>query len=148
MDSVRRGRTMVTKKWQKSYETGHALINGQHQELVQCVEDMAALMKDGKGEDAYACCLKLRKMMEDHATAKEKVLADAKFPRLDQHLEDHEKARAQLMEIFANCGEVCKKSTSSPCIQELSLNIFDHIIRSDMDYKSYLQTKNLADDTR
>ncbi len=137
---------MVTKKWQKSYETGHALIDGQHRELIDCVDGMAALMKDGHGEEAYAECLKLRGMMERHAAAEEKILQDAKFPRLVQHRKDHEKVRGQVKEIFAHCGEVCKKDTSCPCVQDLSLNMFDHIIRGDLDFKSFLQMKNLASD--
>lgn len=135
---------MAPKKWQKSYETGNALIDGQHREMIDCVEEMAALMKGGHGEQAYAQCLKLRDQIERHAAAEEKILQGAKFPRLDKHRKDHENARAELKEIFDNCGEACKKATSSPCTQELSLNIFDHILRGDLDFKSFLQTKNLA----
>ena len=137
---------MVPKKWRKSYETGNALIDGQHRELIDLVEEMAALMLDGHGEKAHAECLRFRNMMERHAAAEEEILSGAKFPRLDQHRKDHEKACGQSGEIFANCGEVCKKAISSPCIQELSVNLFDHIIRGDLDFKSFLQMKNLAAD--
>ncbi|NQU61873.1 MAG: hemerythrin domain-containing protein [Rhodospirillales bacterium] len=137
---------MKYHQWSKSFETGNAVIDAQHRELIDGVGDMADKMKDGHGADALAACKAFRKLFETHFRDEEEILEEAKFPRVKAHRESHADNLEQLQKVFDGCGEKCLNATSSPCIEELSHLVYEHLLRGDLDFKSHLQTKKLASD--
>jgi len=137
---------MKLHQWKTSFETGNAVIDAQHRELVESLKTISTLIGEGKGKQAFAECLTFRELTRNHFTYESKILHEAEFPRLETHLEDHKTALGKLEEIFSDCGMICKESVPCPCMEDLSFVTVDHIVRNDLDFKSHLQTKNLADD--
>lgn len=137
---------MKYHQWAKSFETGNAVIDAQHREMIDGVGDMAELMKDGHGAEALAACKAFRELSKAHFRSEEEILEKAKFPRMKAHIQTHEDSLEQMQKVFGGCGERCREATSSPCIEELSHLVYEHLLRGDLDFKSYLQTKKLADD--
>ncbi len=135
---------MKLPEWKKSFETGNAVIDAQHRELVDSLNKISALIGEGKGTQAFAECLTFRKLTRNHFDEEEEILRGAEFPRLKSHLVAHKKSLEQFEEIFSGCGNICKESDPCPCREDLSFLTLDHIVRNDLDFKSYLQTRNLA----
>ncbi len=108
------------------------------------VNEMGALIDKGDGGKALDGCHKLRAEVRDHFTDEEDLLRAAEFPRLDNHIASHDTTQQSINQIISNCGEACINSGSSACINELGFILLDHFVRGDLDFKSHLQTKNLA----
>ena len=135
---------MQSFKWMKSFDTGNAVIDGQHRELMECVNELAALMGEGKGKEVHATCQKLRRLLDAHCADEEGILRDAEFPRLDDHLVSHAEITARFSHICTSCLEVCKDNRAGPCVMDMTSALLYHFLHGDMDFKSFLQTKGLA----
>ncbi|NQV84080.1 MAG: hypothetical protein HQ494_09695 [Rhodospirillales bacterium] len=133
-----------TLQWKTSFETGHSAIDEQHRGLVECLANITACMGDKK---AFEQCLAFRDLMKQHFDDEDKILLWADFPRQADHQVSHRESLEKFGAIYSECGEACTKSTDSPCMENLSYLLLDHFLRGDLDFKSYLQTKNLADDS-
>ncbi|MBT3307428.1 MAG: hypothetical protein HN377_13235 [Alphaproteobacteria bacterium] len=129
--------------WKASFETGHSTIDEQHRGLVDSMRNISACMG---GKKALEQCLEFRDLMKQHFNDEDEILDQANFPRRAQHLKDHRESMEKFDAIFSECGEACTKSKDVSCIDDLSYLLFDHFLRGDLDFKSYLQTKNLAGD--
>ena len=136
---------MQPTEWLASFETGSSLIDDQHRELLAYLSKLKDLMESGRGEEAHAECLTFRKMFEAHYADEEELLRQAGFPRMDAHLATHEESRQSLNGVFSSCGAACKNNTSGGCIEELLSILVHHFLKGDMDFKSFLQTRGLAD---
>lgn len=137
---------MKIHQWRKSFETGHAGIDGQHRKMIACLDSIKALIDERKAEEAFEECLKFRKFSDDHNEYEEKVLRDSGFPRQMDHQKSHQETIDKMDEVFSSCGEACKKSAATNCMEDMSMILVEHILRGDLDFKSFLETVNLADD--
>ncbi len=136
---------MKPPEWKPSFETGNAVIDAQHRELVESLNKVSALIDEGQGKAAFATCNEFRELTRKHFEEEVKILREAEFPRLKTHLKEHKKFLGKVEEVFSGCGATCKDGISCPFIEDLSFMTLDHIVRNDLDFKSHLQTKNLAD---
>ena len=98
-----------------------------------------------KSQQAFAGCLTFRKLTRKHFDEEAEILREAEFPRLKSHLREHGIFIGKIEEAFSGCGSICKESDPCPCLENLSFCTLDHIVRNDLDFKSHLQTRNLAD---
>ncbi len=98
-----------------------------------------------KENSCDAQCNEFRELTRKHFDDEVEILRKAGFPRLESHIKTHEKTLEECGKIFSNCGETCKDDNPScPCMEDLSFLTLDHIVRNDLDFKSHLQTRNLA----
>lgn len=133
-------------KWSEAYETGNEVVDHHHRQLMARVNEMEALIDEGDGREALDVCHKFRAQVRDHFADEEDLLRAAEFPRLDNHVVSHDKTQEAINQVTSNCGEACISSGSSDCIKELGIILLDHFVRGDLDFKSHLQTRNLAKD--
>ena len=134
-------------QWRPSFETGHPVIDEQHRSLVDFLLTITLCLGDKNGDEALAQCRKFRELLNQHFTDEEEILTRAGFPRLADHLDSHRDALEKYDTLFSECGEACTKSGNSSCMETLSYLLFDHFLRGDLDFKSFLQSKNLAIET-
>ncbi len=136
---------MKIHQWRTSFETGHAGIDSQHRELFASLENLDAFNTEGNTEQAFAECQRFRKLAANHLSFEENVLDDAGFSRLDMHRKTHVEFSGKIEEVFSPCGETCKETRRRSCNEVMSFILVDHLLRNDLDFKSFLQTKKLAD---
>ncbi|MDA1089960.1 MAG: hypothetical protein O3A85_06585 [Proteobacteria bacterium] len=137
---------MKIHQWRTSFETGNAEIDGQHRKMVECLKEIDTYIAKGN-KKAFDECLKFRKANADHAAFEESLLAEAGFSRLEMHRKAHKETEGKMQELFATCREACKDPQPTSCTKDLSYILIDHLLRSDLDFKSFLQNKNLANDS-
>ena len=135
-----------TFQWRDSFETGHPVIDEQHRGLVECLQAIPELHAEQKGAEALEQCKTFRELLDRHFAEEEDILEEAKFPRLAEHLASHKDTRDRIHKVFTECGEVCTKPGEIPCVDNLAFFLFDHFLRGDLDFKSFLQTRNLTGD--
>jgi hemerythrin len=131
-------------KWRKSFETGNAVIDGQHRELVACLGEIMAFTGSGKGGKAYAACQNLRRLFDAHFTDEESIICKVEFSRLAVHLASHGELREHLNTLFSTCLEACRGNCAGPCMPDLASVMIHHFLDGDLDFKSFLQAKGLA----
>ncbi len=136
---------MKLHEWKKSFETGNAVIDGQHRGLVESLNKVPILIGEGQGKAAFAECNKFRELTLKHFKEEEKIMHEAEFPRLKTHTGEHKTFLEKIEETFSGCGQTCKKGNPCPFMEDLLFITLDHIVRNDLNFKSHLQTRNLAD---
>ena len=138
---------MASFQWMESFDTGNAVIDGQRQELMECLSELAAIVGEGKAEKVHAKCLELRGLLDAHFVYEEDILREAAYPRLDDHLYSHRKTTARLSHVCTKCLEACKDNLAGPCIMDMTTILIHDFLHEDMDLKSFLQTKGLANNS-
>jgi len=133
-------------KWLKSFDTGNEVIDRRHRQLMGRLNEMEAHFDEGAGGEALDACHQFRAQIRDHFSDEEDLLRAAGFARLDDHIASHNKTQETIDQVTSNCGEACINSGSNACIKELGVILLEHFVRGDLDFKSHLQTKNLAND--
>jgi hemerythrin-like metal-binding protein len=125
--------------WKPSFDTGHPVIDEQHRGLVECLHGITVCMG---GKKALEQCREFRSLMKQHFADEEDILTQADFPRQAAHRLSHRESLMRYDAIYSDCDEVCTESADDSCTEELTFLLFDHFLRSDLDFKSYLQTRN------
>lgn len=133
-------------EWMKAFNTGNAVIDTQHERLLECVDELAAFVGEGNGKEVHVKCQEIRKLLDVHFADEEAILREAGFPRLDDHLAAHAGTTMQFSQICSSCNEVSLEGKAGSCIPDMTAVIVHHILHGDMDFKSFLQTKGLAAD--
>lgn len=138
------GEAMHLIQWTKAFDTGNAVIDSQHRELIECLNEMMTSVSEGKGGKVYAACKKLQGLLDAHFEDEEAILRDADFPDLSGHAASHAVTTERFNLVCATCGEACKDNRAGPCIPDMTFLLFDHFVRGDLLFKSFLQVKGLA----
>jgi len=142
---------MTSRPWTTSFETGHPVLDQQHKQLLGALDDLEGRMHgdaETGGEKTLAACKEFRGLVDKHSADEEDILRQSDFPGLRRHMEGHAQASEQIEKVFKGCGEACKHGNAGPCIEKLTHHILDHIIRDDLGFKSFLQSKNVTPDRR
>lgn len=128
--------------------TGNSVIDGQHQELTECLNKMAAFLREEKGEQTHISCQKFWKLLDAHCADEEGILRDAGYSRMDDHLATHEETLTRINQIRSTCKGTCKENHVGSCMGNMESALTDHLLAEDMAFASFLQAKAWVDDNR
>lgn len=115
-------------------------IDKQHRQLLNCLEDLEASI--GKGYGLAAACaaiLSLQDYISRHFHYEESFLRSHAYPKLEEHIEEHRKIRAQVAiytQQITGGGDV-----SSELCRLLRDWLITHIGISDVEYAKVLQSR-------
>lgn len=139
-----RGKPLSSIKWSNAYQTGHKGIDREHRELLDTVTAIEAELTACHFQKSNVDCIALRERMRSHFQAEERLLADAVFPRLREHVSTHEAALRKVKTMIGECCEDCGNGLKIECIRRWCEAILDDVLLADLDFKSYLQYKNIV----
>ncbi len=118
--------------WSTVYLTGDAVIDQQHQQLVEtinrCIDCIAA-----KG-DTSEFIPKLLTITHQHLTYEEAFLTGIGYPNLEAHFEEHQAYRENINRELSASQTITAKQ-----IDLMSHWWSNHILQSDMKYKIFLK---------
>lgn len=135
---------MAVLKWSNAYRTGHKAIDREHRELLDTVSVIETELTTHHFQESNVDCLALREQLRRHFQGEERLLADVAFPRLQEHVSTHEAAQRKVKNIIGECCEDCSKGLKIECIRRWIEAILDDVLLADLDFKSYLQHKNIV----
>lgn len=120
--------------WSNVYLTGDAVIDQQHQQLVEtinaCIDAIAAK------EDRSAFIPKLLAITHQHLAHEEAFLTEIGYPNLAAHFEEHQTYREEINRELSASQKITAKQ-----IDSMSHWWSNHILQSDMKYKIFLKKR-------
>lgn len=105
---------MIGYKFTKNLETGNAMIDKEHQELIEAVNKLLEACSEGKGRASMDETINfLNNYVNQHFSHEEQLQVRCRYPGLTAHRAFHEKYKQTLKEITSRISE------SGPTIAEL-----------------------------
>lgn len=135
---------MPTIPWLESFSIGHGKIDEEHRALIDATNAIDAELAAGRSGSAKAQCRALRAALQKHFKHEEKLLREAGFPRVGDHIRGHTDARDEIDRIVGDCAENCRVGPTIGCTARLCVAILNHVLIADLDFKSYLQDRGVA----
>lgn len=105
---------MIKYEFTKNLETGNAMIDNEHRELIQAVNKLLEACSEGKGRTSMDETIKfLNSYVNQHFSHEEQLQKQYSYPGFSAHRAFHESYKKTLKEITS------KISTAGPTIAEL-----------------------------
>lgn len=105
---------MSKYEFTKQLETGNAIIDKEHRELIQAVNKLLEACSRGEGRTSMDATIKfLNNYVEQHFSHEERLQQQSKYPNITAHKAFHEQYKNTLKEITS------KISAAGPTIVEL-----------------------------
>lgn len=135
---------MPIAQWSDAYRTGHQLIDKQHQELFQMVNELHDAMIAGNGKQIVGDTLKkLIQYTLQHFGAEEALMLQVKYPNYAEHKKKHD-------ELAAKAKQIVEEFKTGKLVISITLSSFlsdwlrHHIKEEDMAYIQYMRSTPAA----
>jgi len=131
-----------TIQWEESYSVGNQTIDSQHKKLIEMINTM--IRNEHTDVDSEVISNVLSEMIEyagSHFKDEEAYMEQIAYPELKMHKEEHKQFKLKASHF---CLATMKDKTSVPeeVLQFLSKWLINHILNSDMKYKTFYESKN------
>ena len=131
----------VPIEWFDSLAVGHPDMDADHRRILAYLNDIFWPDGESFGEHIQASCLGLRECLGNHFIREEDLLRDVQYPKLDRHFENHRILVQRMDELVAYCQAACIEAKPEVCFSELYDLVMDHVVRHDLEFKSFLQER-------
>ncbi len=139
-------------RWKKEYNNGIPLIDTQHQQLFRFSDELQTAISSGlKQATLKELLVNVQQYTVRHFIVEEKIMAECKYPWLDEQLEAHAHFKNRFNEIFDDFNE---NGLTPPLVNALKNELVDwisnHITGIDQkfgDYYQEYQSQNASSDT-
>lgn len=122
-------------QWSEQLATHIEQIDEQHQGLFICLTELENAIKDGSVLYAVYATTRLRIYVRDHFTAEEKLMRQHNYPRLEQHIAEHQDFRNKLQDLSERS---VREDVSQEMVNFLRSWLTNHIGKVDMQYVPYV----------
>ncbi|MCX6270747.1 MAG: bacteriohemerythrin [Bacteroidetes bacterium] len=134
---------MALIEWEDSYNLGIEHLDNQHKGLVKQINILHAAMKIGKGKESLDEILKaLINYTATHFKSEEELFFQYNFPDSKKHIAEHEKFVKEVLK-FKEDFDKGRLMVSIDVLHFLKGWLINHILGSDMGYKSFLLSKGV-----
>ncbi|MFB0953495.1 MAG: hemerythrin domain-containing protein, partial [Aeromonadaceae bacterium] len=83
---------MSLVEWSEQFETGHPVVDHQHQSLFSLMNELDQALTDGASEEAlWVRLLRLHELTREHFRCEERLMQELGFPELPAHRAEHTK---------------------------------------------------------
>ena len=97
---------MAVIKWRDSYNTGVGKIDEEHKQLVELIETMHSVIRDGASLTKVSEVLtKLSDYTEFHFNNEEKLMEEYNFPEMETHKQEHERLKKEVEQFSTKLSE-------------------------------------------
>ena len=122
---------MAKLLWDKKYETGNIIVDGQHQQLFKLLSELDQAIGEQRGAAVIDQTLgRFALYVIDHFRDEEKLMRDCSYPLLAEHKELHDKLTAKASGLLDKYREG-DKQLAQFLSNFLSEWITEHIMRED-----------------
>lgn len=136
---------MARIEWKKEYETGVALVDEQHRNLVEIINRFEDALQKGKGSrHANEILNELMGYTQEHFAAEERLMAEAGYPQLKLHQSQHRQL-LQKVERFQFDFNGSGRRITAELHEFLGYWLLTHILRDDRAFGASLAEAGAAD---
>jgi hemerythrin-like metal-binding protein len=133
---------LTIARWDSSYQTGHPLVDSQHENLFKMVNELHEAIVAEKGKEVIAPTLeKLAKYTVEHFKDEEKLMTEIAYPALAAHRRKHE-------DLTTEVKDLVQKYKTGQTMLSITLSNFlakwlrHHIKEDDMALIKYMKTNS------
>ena len=124
--------------WNSALETGHTILDTDHEQLADLINGLTDSVKERRGEAACLDLLdKIIRQAEVHFAFEEQLMAEQRYPKANQHIAEHTrllKQATRFMEKF----ESDARESHIPLIHFPEDWLTTHIVTSDRELAAFL----------
>lgn len=125
--------------WNDSYSAGLAELDDDHRRLLDVVGKMEQAIEDGRGEEVMGDVLRdILHHTEDHFPHEERLMAEHKFPGLQEHQEMHRVGLEEIRKMVAQHDNNDPSLTPAKLTHFLSFWFGTHFLTEDAKFKRHL----------
>jgi hemerythrin-like metal-binding protein len=122
-------------EWTPALATGQITLDDQHRGLFKCLDDLETATAEERTLFAVYTLTRLKHYASDHFTTEEAMMRKSNYPRLKQHIDEHEQFRVRLRDLQISSVHTDVSTTMVEFLRDWLVN---HIAKSDMDYVPYI----------
>lgn len=123
-------------EWNEQLATHIEEIDDQHRGLFACLGELEKAIAEQRVLFAVYATTRLSIYVRDHFTAEEKLMRKHAYPRLDEHIAEHEAFRLRLASL---ADRSVREDVSQEMVEFLRHWLTQHIGKSDMQYLPYVK---------
>ncbi len=143
----------------ESLLTGHDEIDREHAQIFDTLNALNVMLcaqaknahaqkthakPDAARDQTNVLFDKLIEQCKDHFHHEERVLSDAKYSELLEHVADHERALNLMVKMRKKCSAEKDQETSLQCFHDMLNLLVDEIVRNDMSFVSFLEEQRIV----
>ena len=135
---------MPLLQWDETYSVGVEELDSQHRkwiDLINTLDDVLMGRKDFREFSVQTCLEAMITYMEFHLRFEEKLLAEAGYQKLNEHMQVHERFEQQV-DSYLQAEKAGQTMLNSEVMGLMMDWLKNHILKSDMDYKELLTKKS------
>jgi hemerythrin-like metal-binding protein len=129
-------------RWGEDLSVGHAHLDEQHRAIFDLLAEAQDLWRRGEGVVRFCPLLsRLSKLLESHFPDEERLLAEWRYPRLQEHAAEHAQALKELKGICERFKSGADAGGLAPgwVVLEFILRVaVGHVLASDADYAGHV----------
>ncbi|MEK7736380.1 MAG: bacteriohemerythrin [Pseudomonadota bacterium] len=123
-------------EWTDALATGHSAIDAQHRELLRCLNELETATAEQRTLLAVYSITRLKHYVRDHFATEEAVMLECDFPKLKEHILEHENFRAKMLDLQSKSIHL---DVSTEMVEFLRNWLVGHICSSDREYVPYIK---------
>jgi len=128
--------------WSNNYSVHIRAIDSDHKELFDTVNQLHAAIEQQRPHEEVGFTISLlARYVKEHFAREEQIMAQYGYPRLAQHKTQHQRLKHMVQAIRRIHAEDPNRLDPNKLLKFLSDWLTNHIIRSDMEYATYLNTE-------
>ncbi len=124
--------------WLETFETGHAVIDGQHRELVDIINVVGAGQLKGDIAEGDRLLESFVEIVKNHFKTEERILAETDFPGLEEHCIYHRQLLKQAEHARSLLDEAGAADPVEECFRQMAAFFVDDVVRWDGEFVSHL----------
>ncbi len=135
---------MPLLQWDKDLSVGVAACDGEHQKLIEILNDLWDAMKGGKGQVAMRATLdRLISYTRTHFANEERMMATHNYPELAKHKAEHDKLTKQVLDVQKRFNAGAPESIALEMVGFLKSWLQNHIQGVDKRYTLFMHTNGV-----
>jgi hemerythrin-like metal-binding protein len=132
-----------TFRWTKTYSVNIDLLDRQHQQLIEGINELDHALRAGEGNAALDPLLdKLAKYSLEHFAAEEGLMQEHQFPGLSTHQTQHEMFRRKIAD-FIDSHKAQKPGVPVSLMLFMRDWLKDHVLKTDKQYSAFLNARGV-----
>ena len=133
---------MTFLPWSNNYSVHIRAIDSDHKELFDTVNQLHAAIEQQRPHDEVSFTINLlARYVKEHFDREEQIMAQYGYPKLAQHKSQHQRLKHMVKAIRRIHTEEPDRLDPNKLLKFLSDWLTNHIIRSDMEYATYLNNE-------
>ena len=128
--------------WKKEYDTGIVLIDRQHRNLIDIINNLNEAYKEKKEKEVLReTILKLVDYTKNHFGYEEKHMAQSLYNKLEKHKEQHAVFINKMIDILTHLKKENYANLTNDILEFLQNWMMNHILHDDKEYGKYYKCK-------